>query len=69
MGAVGGQAAAYEFLGPERLLFGTDTPFDGNGGEDFTRDTLFSIAALAVPPAAKQKMLSGNAIRLMKLHG
>lgn len=69
MGAVGGLAAAYEFLGPERLLFGTDAPFDGTGGEDFTRDTLLSIAALAVPPAQKQAMLSGNARRLMKLDG
>jgi aminocarboxymuconate-semialdehyde decarboxylase len=69
MGAVGGLAAAYGYLGPDRLLFGTDTPFDGTGGEDFTRNTLFSIAALAVPPAQKQKMLSGNAIRLMKLNG
>jgi predicted TIM-barrel fold metal-dependent hydrolase len=69
MGAIGGLTAAYEFLGPERLLFGTDAPFDGTGGEDFTRDTLFSIAALAVPPAQKEAMLSGNARRVMKLDG
>jgi predicted TIM-barrel fold metal-dependent hydrolase len=67
MGAVGGLAAAYEFLGPERLLFGTDAPFDGTGGEDFTRDTLFSIAALAVPPAQKAAILAENARRLLKL--
>ncbi len=67
MGAVGGLAAAYGYLGADRLLFGTDAPFDGTGGEDFTRDTLFSIEALVIPPAEKQKLYAGNAQRLLKL--
>lgn len=67
MGATAGLSNAYAYFGAERLLFGTDAPFDGDAGETFTRETLFSIDALTIPPKEKQMILSGNAIKLMKL--
>lgn len=67
MGAVGGMAAAYSYFGADRLLFGTDTPFDGRGGDGFTPDTVHSIEALLASPEDKQKIFAGNALRLLRL--
>ena len=65
MGSVGAMATAYGFYGADKLLFGTDTPFDGNGGKDFTRETLFSIEALIIPPHEKDLIYAGNIQRLL----
>lgn len=67
MGGTAGLSNAYAYFGGQRLLFGTDTPFDGTGGETFTRETLFSIDALTIPPAEKELIYAGNAIRLLRL--
>ncbi len=65
MGSIAGMQAAYAFFGAERLLFGTDTPFDGMGGEGFTADTLKSIEAMPIPPAERDSIYSGNLLRLI----
>lgn len=67
MGGTAGLQAAYAYFGAERLLFGTDTPFDGAGGALFGKETLFSIDALAIPPAEREQIFAGNARRLLKL--
>lgn len=67
MGSTAGLQAAYAYFGVERLLFGTDTPFDGAGGAVFGEETLFSIDALTIPPAEREQIFAGNAQRLMKL--
>jgi uncharacterized protein len=67
MGSVGAMHAAYAFFGPEHLLFGTDTPFDTQGGALFTRETMFTIEALPIPPREKQAIFGGNLERLLKL--
>lgn len=67
MGSIGGMHAAYAFFGADRLLFGTDAPFDTHGGDLFTRETLFSIEALPIPPAEKAAIYAGNLTRLLKL--
>ena len=67
MGSVGALSTAYGFYGADHLIFGTDTPFDGNGGKDFTRETLFSIDALVIPPQEKEKIYAGNLMRLLGL--
>lgn len=67
MGSVGGMHAAYAFFGADKLLFGTDTPFDTKGGSLFTSETVFSIEALAIPPAEKAAIYAGNLKRLLKL--
>lgn len=67
MGSVGAMHAAYAFFGPQQLLFGTDSPFDTRGGELFTRETLFTIEALPVPPAEKAAIYGGNLKRLLHI--
>jgi uncharacterized protein len=58
---------ALKFFGPERVLFGTDTPFDSSGGQYFTTETLRSIQDMAVSGDVRNALLSGNAIKALKL--
>jgi predicted TIM-barrel fold metal-dependent hydrolase len=58
---------ALKFFGPERVLFGTDTPFDSSGGQYFTAETLRSIRDMAVSEDVRTALLSGNAIKAFKL--
>lgn len=69
MGSVNGMTAAYGYLGSKHLLFGTDTPYDGEGGQSFTESTIFSIKALVIPPAEREMIFAGNAIKMLKLDG
>ena len=45
--------------GPEKLLFGSDYPFDTPAS------CLAGIRALALPPADEALILAGNALRLL----
>ena len=58
---------AVDFFGPERVLFGSDVPFDIEDGQIFTTETLRSIEAMAVSPEMRTAILSKNAARLLKL--
>ena len=58
---------AMDFFGPERVLFGTDTPFDATGGQYFTQETLRAIGDIEMPPQTRAALLSGNARRILKL--
>jgi predicted TIM-barrel fold metal-dependent hydrolase len=58
---------ALDFFGPERVLFGSDAPFDIQGGQIFIPETLRSIDAMAVAPETRTAMLSTNAARILKL--
>jgi predicted TIM-barrel fold metal-dependent hydrolase len=58
---------ALNFFGPERVLFGTDTPFDSSGGQYFTTETLRSIQDMAISEEVQTALLSVNAIRALKL--
>ena len=58
---------AFDFFGPERVLFGTDAPFDVQGGQIYISETLRSIDAMAVSPEMRTAMLSKNAARILKL--
>ncbi len=52
---------AYDFAGADRLLFGSDHPWVGI-------DAILDIVkALPAPPADKEKMLEGNAMRLFRI--
>ena len=57
---------AYNFVGADHLLFGTDMPFDSEAGEIFTRETVRSIEALSIPEADREKIFNGNALKLLK---
>lgn len=58
---------AVDFFGPERVLFGSDAPFDIEGGQIFIAEALRSIDAMAVSPETRSAILSKNTMRILKL--
>ena len=58
---------AVDFFGPERVLFGSDAPFDVQDGRIFISETLRSIDNMAVPPDTKVAILTNNAKRILKI--
>lgn len=58
---------AIDFFGPERVLFGSDAPFDVQDGQIFISETLRSIDAMAVAPETRSAILSENTARILKL--
>jgi aminocarboxymuconate-semialdehyde decarboxylase len=69
--ALDGTAEAFPcghaFFSSDRMLFGSDYPFGPEGGEVFIRDTLAGIRKMTIPQEDKQKILGGNARRLLKI--
>jgi predicted TIM-barrel fold metal-dependent hydrolase len=55
------------FYGAEHVLFGTDMPFDPEGGPGFVRDTIAAVDAIHVSDADREKIYEGNARRLLRL--
>lgn len=58
---------ACDFFGTERLLFGTDVPFDAEGGEETLRETIRSIEQMDVPGSDKEDIFYRNARKLLHL--
>jgi predicted TIM-barrel fold metal-dependent hydrolase len=58
---------AVDFFGSERVLFGSDAPFDVEDGQIFISGILRSIDSMAVSPETRSAMVSKNAMRLLKL--
>jgi predicted TIM-barrel fold metal-dependent hydrolase len=58
---------AVDFFGPERVLFGSDAPFDVEDGRIFISETLRSIEAMQVPQNTRTALLSKNAQRILKI--
>ena len=56
-----------DFFGTEHVLFGTDFPFDRESGAIFMRETLAAVDGLAIGQDARDLILSGNAVRLLRL--
>jgi predicted TIM-barrel fold metal-dependent hydrolase len=58
----------YAFFGPDRMVFGTDYPFGPESGEDFIRENLRGVKAMKdISADNMNKILSGNAIKLLKI--
>ncbi len=55
------------FFGSEHVLFGSDMPFDAEGGSRYIRETLRAIDGMTAAPEDKQRILRENAIRLLRL--
>src|SRR5207253_6042547 len=55
------------FFGAERVLFGTDMPFDPEKGPGFIRDTIGAMERMQATPAEKAKIYEGNARRMLRL--
>lgn len=57
----------YAFLGPHRMMYGTDYPAGPERGEDFIRENLAGVKALDIPEEEMALILGGNAQRLLKI--
>ena len=58
---------AYDFFGPDHLLFGTDMPMDSQMGFRLPRDIIDAIVAMAIPEGDKKKIFEDNAKLLLRL--
>jgi predicted TIM-barrel fold metal-dependent hydrolase len=56
-----------DFFGVDHVLFGTDCPFDPEGGPLFIRETLKALDNMALRPNDRRKIYFGNAMRLLRL--
>jgi len=69
--SVNGSASAIRcglhFFGSEHSLFGTDCPFDPQGGPMFIREGLKAIDELDLEQEVLDKLMHGNAERLLRL--
>jgi predicted TIM-barrel fold metal-dependent hydrolase len=66
-GTVAAYPCGYAFFGPDRMAFGTDYPFGPEAGEDFIRENLRGVKAMSIPNDSMEKILNGNAKRLLKI--
>jgi uncharacterized protein len=55
------------FFGADRVLFGTDMPFDPERGPGFIRETIAAMERMRATPADKAKIYEGNARRMLRL--
>ncbi|MCJ7747441.1 MAG: amidohydrolase [Desulfobacterales bacterium] len=67
MGAKDATFLGLKFFGPDRVLFGSDMPFDPEKGSAYIRWTIEIIDSLDIKPAERQAIYEGNARRLLKL--
>jgi predicted TIM-barrel fold metal-dependent hydrolase len=58
---------AVDFFGPERVLYGSDAPFDVQDGRIFISETLRAVDAMSAAPETKTAILSKNARRILKI--
>ncbi|MBI2219297.1 MAG: amidohydrolase [Candidatus Rokubacteria bacterium] len=55
------------FFGADRILFGTDMPFDPEKGPGFIRDTIAAMERMRASDEDRAKIYEGNARRLLRL--
>jgi len=49
------------------VLFGTDCPFDPEGGPLFIRETIKTLDRMRLKPADRRKIYFGNAVNMLRL--
>jgi predicted TIM-barrel fold metal-dependent hydrolase len=65
-GSAIGTRCGLEFFGADNVLFGTDCPFDPEGGPMYIRETIQVIDGLDIPADARERIYHRNIRRLMK---
>ena len=55
------------FFGADHVLFGTDFPFDPEGGPGFIRDTIAAMERMRASAEDRARIYEGNARRLLRL--
>jgi aminocarboxymuconate-semialdehyde decarboxylase len=58
---------AYDFFGPDQILFGTDAPFDAQLGDYGTKRTIEAVSRMSIVDADKKKIFEENARKLLRL--
>ena len=66
-GWASGIRCGLDFFGSKKVLFGTDCPFDPEGGPLFVRETIKAIDSLKLKPDDARRVYFGNAMQLLKL--
>ena len=49
------------------MMYGSDYPFGAEAGEDFIRENLAGVRALAIPEEEKKKILGENAKKMFRI--
>lgn len=58
---------AVEILGDERVVFGSDYPFNAHLNPDPLAVEIDVIATAALPPAAQRKVMGGNILKMLNI--
>ena len=66
-GSASGMRCGLDFFGIDHCLFGTDCPFDPEGGPLFIREIIKAIGQLGLSPGELEKLYEGNARRMLRL--
>jgi len=66
-GWASGIRCGLDFFGADRVLFGTDCPFDPEGGPLFIRETMKALDKLQLKSGDRRKIYFGNAMNLLRL--
>ncbi len=66
-GALEATICGLKFFGSDRVLFGSDSPFDPEKGSAYILWTIEIIDSLDIRPVERQAIYEGNAKRLLKL--
>lgn len=66
-GNTAGLMCAYAFFGADRLLFGTDLPYDNQIGYRFVRETIRSVEEMDISDHEKTLIFEENAKKIMRL--
>jgi uncharacterized protein len=66
-GAHAAMECGLAFFGADRILFGTDMPFDPEQGTGFIRETIAAMERMRTTDEARGKIYEGNARRLLRL--
>jgi uncharacterized protein len=56
---------AYDFFGPDHVLFGTDSPNDGNRGITMTEDARYDVQHMGLSESAMKKVFSENLLKII----
>jgi aminocarboxymuconate-semialdehyde decarboxylase len=57
----------YAFFGPDHILFATDMPYDSEGGDRYTRQTIDAVEQMSIPAKEKEQIFHENARKILKL--
>jgi hypothetical protein len=66
-GWVSGMRCGLDFFGADHVLFGTDCPFDPEGGPLFIREIIKGLDSMKLAPGDRRKIYFGNAANLLRL--